>query len=135
MRLLSRVGGAGAAVGPGTPARRHPVPRGGAGGGIRHPAHRARGSDAPRASRRTRVCRRRRGAGAAAPLAGEAVARLAVRGGRRAARGPAGPMITHDAYRVLHALDGVKDVNIDIVWEPYWTPERIDPKIRALMGL
>ena len=48
---------------------------------------------------------------------------------------PAGPMITNDAYRVLHALDGVKDVNIDIVWEPYWTPERIDPKIRALMGL
>ncbi len=30
---------------------------------------------------------------------------------------------------------GVKDVNIDIVWEPYWTPERIDPKVRALMGL
>ena len=32
---------------------------------------------------------------------------------------PAGPMITNDAYRVLRALDGVKDVNIDIVWEPY----------------
>jgi hypothetical protein len=25
-------------------------------------------------------------------------------------------------------------VDIDIVWEPYWTPERIDPKIRAMMG-
>ena len=48
---------------------------------------------------------------------------------------PAGPMITNDVYRVLRAVDGVKDVNIDIVWEPYWTPERIDPKIRALMGL
>ena len=48
---------------------------------------------------------------------------------------PAGPMITNDVYRVLRALDGVKDVNIDIVWEPYWTPDRIDPKIRALMGL
>ena len=48
---------------------------------------------------------------------------------------PAGPMITNDVYRVLRALDGVNDVNIDIVWEPYWTPERIDPKIRALMGL
>jgi metal-sulfur cluster biosynthetic enzyme len=47
---------------------------------------------------------------------------------------PAGPMITNDAYRVLRALDGVKDVNIDIVWEPYWTPERINPKVRALMG-
>lgn len=48
---------------------------------------------------------------------------------------PAGPMITNDAYKVLRALDGVKDVNIDIVWEPYWTPERIDPKVRALLGL
>ena len=48
---------------------------------------------------------------------------------------PAGPLITNDAYRVLRALDGVKDVNIDIVWESYWTPERIDPKVRALLGL
>jgi len=48
---------------------------------------------------------------------------------------PAGPMITNDAYRVIRALDGVKDVDIEIVWEPYWTPERMDPKVRAVMGL
>ena len=48
---------------------------------------------------------------------------------------PAGPMITNDAYRVLRALEGVKDVDIEIVWEPYWTPDRMDPKVRALMGL
>jgi metal-sulfur cluster biosynthetic enzyme len=48
---------------------------------------------------------------------------------------PAGPMITNDAYKVVRALEGVKDVDIEIVWEPYWTPERIDPKVRALMGL
>jgi metal-sulfur cluster biosynthetic enzyme len=48
---------------------------------------------------------------------------------------PAGPMITNDAYRVLRGLEGVSDVDIEIVWEPYWTPERMDPKIRALMGL
>ena len=48
---------------------------------------------------------------------------------------PAGPMITNDAYRVLRGLDGVQDVDIEIVWEPYWTPERMDPKVRALMGL
>jgi metal-sulfur cluster biosynthetic enzyme len=47
---------------------------------------------------------------------------------------PAGPMITNDIYKVVRALEGVKDVDIDIVWEPYWTPERIDPKIRAMMG-
>ena len=48
---------------------------------------------------------------------------------------PAGPMITNDIYKVVRALEGVQDVDIDIVWEPYWTPERIDPKIRAMMGL
>ena len=47
---------------------------------------------------------------------------------------PAGPMITNDIYKTVRALEGVKDVDIDIVWEPYWTPERIDPKIRAMMG-
>jgi metal-sulfur cluster biosynthetic enzyme len=48
---------------------------------------------------------------------------------------PAGPMITNDAYRVIRGLEGVTDVDIEIVWEPYWTPERMDPKVRALMGL
>src|SRR2546426_8919277 len=47
---------------------------------------------------------------------------------------PAGPMITNDIYKVVRAIEGVKDVDIDIVWEPYWTPDRIDPKIRAMMG-
>jgi len=28
-------------------------------------------------------------------------------------------MITNDAYRVLRGLEGVKDVDIEIVWEPY----------------
>src|SRR6266702_4088271 len=44
---------------------------------------------------------------------------------------PAGPMITSDAYRVIRALEGVTDVDVEIVWEPYWTPERMDPKVRA----
>jgi metal-sulfur cluster biosynthetic enzyme len=47
---------------------------------------------------------------------------------------PAGPMITNDVYKEVRALEGVKDVDVEIVWEPYWTPERIEPKIRAMMG-
>jgi len=47
---------------------------------------------------------------------------------------PAGPMITNDVYRQVRELDGVSDVDVEIVWEPYWTPERIEPKIRAMMG-
>jgi len=26
-------------------------------------------------------------------------------------------------------------VEIELVWEPYWTPERIDPRVRAFLGL
>jgi metal-sulfur cluster biosynthetic enzyme len=47
---------------------------------------------------------------------------------------PAGPEILSEAEQVVRQLEGVKQVNIDLVWEPYWTPERIDPKIRAFMG-
>jgi metal-sulfur cluster biosynthetic enzyme len=47
---------------------------------------------------------------------------------------PAGPLITNDVYRQVRALDGVTDVDVAIVWEPYWTPDRIEPKIRAMMG-
>jgi metal-sulfur cluster biosynthetic enzyme len=47
---------------------------------------------------------------------------------------PAGPMITNDVYKNVRALAGVTDVDVEIVWEPYWTPERIEPKIRAMMG-
>jgi len=31
-------------------------------------------------------------------------------------------------------MEGVKDVDIEIVWEPYWSPEKVEPKIRAMMG-
>ncbi|HTR19894.1 MAG TPA: metal-sulfur cluster assembly factor [Gemmatimonadales bacterium] len=47
---------------------------------------------------------------------------------------PAGPMIMNDIHKTIRPMEGVKDVDIEIVWEPYWTPERIDPKIRAMMG-
>lgn len=48
---------------------------------------------------------------------------------------PSGPEIVGDAQRVVKMLDGVKEVDVEIVWEPYWTPERIDPRVRAYLGL
>jgi metal-sulfur cluster biosynthetic enzyme len=48
---------------------------------------------------------------------------------------PAGPEILTDAEQAIRALDGVTDVRIELVWEPYWTPERIDPRVRSFLGL
>jgi metal-sulfur cluster biosynthetic enzyme len=47
---------------------------------------------------------------------------------------PAGGQIIDDARSAVQALEGVRSVDIELVWEPLWTPERIDPKVRALMG-
>jgi len=47
---------------------------------------------------------------------------------------PSGPEIMQDAKTVLEDLEGVRSVEIDLVWEPYWTPDRIDPRVRAFLG-
>src|SRR3954463_3746168 len=40
---------------------------------------------------------------------------------------PAGPQIMNDVERTIQALPGAGKVVINLVWEPYWTPERIEP--------
>ena len=47
---------------------------------------------------------------------------------------PAGPEIVTDVSQTLQDLEGVKSVDVEIVWEPYWTPEKIDPRVRAFLG-
>src|ERR1019366_4541223 len=39
---------------------------------------------------------------------------------------PAGAEITEDVKRTLMDLEGITGVDLDLVWEPYWTPERMD---------
>jgi metal-sulfur cluster biosynthetic enzyme len=47
---------------------------------------------------------------------------------------PAGAEIVGDVKRTIEDLDGVTSAEVEIVWEPYWTPERMDPRIRAFLG-
>jgi len=47
---------------------------------------------------------------------------------------PAGPEIVSDVKRTVEELEGVTGAEVEIVWEPYWTPERMDPRIRAFLG-
>ena len=48
---------------------------------------------------------------------------------------PSGPEIMGDAERKLKAIPGVGAVTINLVWTPMWTPDRIEPRVRAYMGL
>ncbi|HEY4307185.1 MAG TPA: metal-sulfur cluster assembly factor [Gemmatimonadaceae bacterium] len=48
---------------------------------------------------------------------------------------PAGPQIMGDVERAAKAMAGVTAVNINLVWEPFWSPEKIEPRVRAYMGL
>lgn len=47
---------------------------------------------------------------------------------------PSGAEIMQDAKQVVEDLEGAGRVDIDLVWEPYWTPERMDPRVKAFMG-
>ncbi len=47
---------------------------------------------------------------------------------------PAGAEIMDDARRVVGDLEGVNSVEIELVWDPYWTPEKMDPRVKAFLG-
>jgi metal-sulfur cluster biosynthetic enzyme len=47
---------------------------------------------------------------------------------------PAGTEIIDDVKRVVADMEGVKSVEVELVWDPYWTPERMDPRVRAFLG-
>jgi metal-sulfur cluster biosynthetic enzyme len=48
---------------------------------------------------------------------------------------PSGAEIMSGAQEAIEALDGVTKADVELVWSPYWTPDRIDPKVRAYLGL
>jgi metal-sulfur cluster biosynthetic enzyme len=47
---------------------------------------------------------------------------------------PAGGEIIDDVKKVVGDLEGVTGVEVELVWDPYWTPERMDPRVRAFLG-
>lgn len=47
---------------------------------------------------------------------------------------PAGGQIMTGAKTAAESVDGIDEATVNLVWKPFWTPERIDPKIRAMMG-
>ena len=47
---------------------------------------------------------------------------------------PSGTEIIGQVKEVVTELEGVTSVEVDLVWDPYWTPERMDPRVKAFLG-
>lgn len=47
---------------------------------------------------------------------------------------PAGGQILMGAQQAAEGAEGVEKADVNLVWKPFWTPDRIDPAVRAMMG-
>ena len=48
---------------------------------------------------------------------------------------PMSAQISNSVVEAVRAVDGVRSVKVDIVWDPPWSPERISPAGRLAMGM
>ena len=47
---------------------------------------------------------------------------------------PVGPLIQEDIDRVTRELPGVKDVDVELTWDPPWTPEKMSDDAKFILG-
>ena len=47
---------------------------------------------------------------------------------------PSGPELMTNAEKEVAALPGVEKVEVNLVWMPFWTPEKMEPRVRAYLG-
>jgi len=48
---------------------------------------------------------------------------------------PAASQIVDEAKAAIEGVEGVESAEIELTFDPPWTPERIDPIIRASLGI
>src|SRR3954465_2048373 len=47
---------------------------------------------------------------------------------------PAGPMIMGDIDRAGREIPGVEEVDVELTWEPPWTPDRMSDDAKFILG-
>ena len=47
---------------------------------------------------------------------------------------PSGPQLMGDTERAAKGVPGVAEVTVNLVWSPLWSPDRIEPRVRAYLG-
>ena len=48
---------------------------------------------------------------------------------------PVGPMIQEDIHRVVSEIDGIEDVDVELTWDPPWSPERMSDDAKFILGI
>ena len=48
---------------------------------------------------------------------------------------PLANAIVADVYHRVKSIEGVEDVDIELTFDPPWTPDRMSPEARKLLGL
>ena len=48
---------------------------------------------------------------------------------------PSAREIIMEAQYIVSDIDGVKETNIEIVWDPPWTPEKMSEEAKLSMGM
>jgi metal-sulfur cluster biosynthetic enzyme len=47
---------------------------------------------------------------------------------------PAGPMIQEGIHDAVAALPGVENVDVELTWDPPWTPEKMSDDAKFILG-
>ena len=47
---------------------------------------------------------------------------------------PSGPELMTNAEKEIMTIPGVEKVEVNLVWMPFWTPEKMEPRVRAYLG-
>lgn len=47
---------------------------------------------------------------------------------------PAGPMIQEGIHDATAAVEGVEDVEVELTWDPPWSPERMSDDAKFILG-
>jgi len=48
---------------------------------------------------------------------------------------PVGPMIQEDIHRVTSEIEGVEDVDVELTWDPPWSPDRMSDDAKFILGI
>jgi metal-sulfur cluster biosynthetic enzyme len=47
---------------------------------------------------------------------------------------PVGPMIQEEIHTVASSLPGVENVEVELVWDPPWSPEKMSDDAKFILG-